>query len=359
MLNSPESIANEPLSQYFLKHVLVDLALAPAQRLIILLQTQPENTTITKISDDKVQHYGIRHYIKQIFEQEGLLAFWKGCSFDIIKTMVSKVFHSFFLHLYEPLLNVDDTSRTELRTLIKEFLLFCAVDLSLQVIQYPTRVIRVRLSALENPNESTVHKGFKRVNQCIKKIWDEDGFRGFYRGFGISLLESFARVTILTGERYLAHKFVSNAEEDNSLLGNIGDVARERSAGSLVSALSHITSTGRDIRKRIKSIIFQIAKGLGNILIFYPFKVIQRRIIMHKGGWRVKKTDVREVIREMWRKEGVRGFYSGLRMYMLFNFGEGIMFPVATALAGVTLPDMVKNLGNVGDVNQKVEETCK
>jgi len=351
MFKLPDDIANKPLSQHFLEHLLIDLAIAPAERLMILLQTQPELTTSSDIPAERVKHYGIKHYTNQIMKQEGILGFWKGCSFEILKNGTFRIFHSMFLHLYEPLMNVDDPSRKEFKTYFRQFLLFCAVEASLQILQHPFKVIRVRLAALESSSDPHAPRGFKRVGECIKRIWKEDGWRGFYRGLGTSILEAFASAINVTAQRWIAYKYVVEEDENVSMLESMGDVLRERNLGSIISAIFSIQS----VRRKLKVISFQLAKHLSNLAILYPFRVIQRRIIMHKGGWRVKRTSVRQMIRDTWRREGLIGFYAGAHMQVMISLGETIISPGVSAIAGAVLPEKIKAIANVGDVNQGTE----
>ncbi len=355
MFKLPDDIANKPLSQHFLEHLLIDLAIAPAERLLILLQTQPEYTSTLDIPEKRIKHHGIKHYVDQIMKQEGLLGFWKGCSFEILNNGTFRIFHSMFLNLYEPLVNVDDPSRKEFKTYLRQFLLFCAVEASLQIIQHPFKVIRVRLAALETSSDPHAPRGFKRVGECISRIWKEDGWRGFYRGLGTSMLESLVKVLSVTAQRWIAYKYVVEDDENVSMLESMGDILRERNLGSIISAIFNISS----IRRKLKVISFQLAKHAANLAILYPFRVIQRRIIMHKGGWRVKRTSVRQMIRDTWRREGLIGFYSGVHMQVMISLGETIISPGVAAIAGTVLPERIKAMANVGDVNQGTEAACK
>jgi hypothetical protein len=372
MLQKPEDIFDKSLSQHCLEQILLDLVKAPANRLLILLQTQPPIESLKEISKnrkiatistdqmdkpDQLNHNGIGDYATHIFHQEGILGFWKGCLFDILTHGIKTLFHSFFVYLYEPLLRVDNTEQKKLGALLREFLLFCAVEGSLQLLQHPLKVIRVRIAALKTPNDPNAPKGFRKASSCARRILQEDGFRGFYRGFDVSLLESLTNVIYLTLQRGVAHQYISDVNDDASLWNNVKDIARERNAGSIVSAYLSVSDTGRSLRKRVKTIVFKILRSLGNLLILYPFRVLQRKIIMSKGEWKVKKTSTQDIIREIWRTEGMKGFYSGVSMQILLDMGTAVVNPALSALAGTILPDNVKEAVNIGQVNETAENT--
>jgi len=155
----------------------------------------------------------------------------------------------------------------------------------------------------------------------------------------------------LTAQRYLAYKFVSEAEENEGFMDSLGDVVRERNLGSIISAVLSMSG----LRKKLKVISFQLGKHMWNLALLYPFRVIQRRIIMHKGGWRVKRTSVRQMIRDTWRREGLRGFYAGISMQMMLNVGETILSPGVAAISGAVIPQKIKDIASVGDINQGTE----
>ena len=359
MLGQPEALVDKPISQHFLENLILDLALAPAQRVIILLQTKPEGTTIELDENKKPIKKGIKYYIKKIYEEEGIGGFWKGCLFDIAKNGMYRIASSLFLHLYEPLVNLDDSIETDIKKIVGDFALFCVVETTLQFFQHPSKVIRVRLAAFENVNDPLAPEGFKRFTQCIQRIHREDGLRGFYRGFEISLIESLINAIQITTQKLAAQRFVSDAQEDNSLISNIREVASERTLGSVLSAFFSTTEVGRRLRRRLKTIAFQGLRRLANLALVYPFRVVQRRIIMHKSEWKVQRTSTRGMIRDIWRTEGIRGFYAGLNAQIWTDFGFTVLSPFVASFAGRVIPEQVKALASVGDINETAGNTSK
>jgi hypothetical protein len=211
------------------------------------------------------------------------------------------------------------------------------------------------MAALEAPHDIAAPRGFRKVSHCIKGILKEDGIKGFYRGFGTSLVESFTNVIYLMAQRALAHHFVSDAEEEVSIFDNVKEVFKERTVGSVLTAFMSVTDTGRDIRKRIKIIIFKSLRRLGNLAMIYPLRVLQRRFIMHKGALRVKGATASDLIREIWRKEGILGFYSGLSMQIGLDIATALASIPADRAISALLPESIKEMAVVGDVNEAVE----
>jgi solute carrier family 25 folate transporter 32 len=67
-------------------------------------------------------------------------------------------------------------------------------------VTYPHEVVRTRLQTQIIHNSSHIAIKYTGVFQTIKLIFKEEGHRGFYRGFGISLVRTVpsSALTILT-----------------------------------------------------------------------------------------------------------------------------------------------------------------
>ena len=58
---------------------------------------------------------------------------------------------------------------------------------------------------------------------------------------------------------------------------------------------------------------FLVLSGLAKIFAgsaTYPYQVVRARLQMYDADWRYKSA--RDVVAQMWRKEGMAGFYKGL-----------------------------------------------
>ena len=80
---------------------------------------------------------------------------------------------------------------------------------------------------------------------------------------------------------------------------------------------------------------------------------------MHEDQWKIKRTSARGLVREIWRREGLRGLYSGLSTQILLDTGISVISPLVTRASGAVLPEVIKEVPKVGDISATVEPAGK
>jgi len=132
-------------------------------------------------------------------------------------------------------------------------------------------------------------------------MWHSDGFRGFYKGYGIALVSvSMHRVVYLGGYDFIKSEFEG---EGNS---RSGSNTKMTMAGRLVSAqfVSMMAST-----------------------LHYPLDCVRRRLMM-EAGKKVEERKYRNTVhcfRKIWTEEGYRGFYLGLGPNLVRCIGSALV----------------------------------
>ena len=129
--------------------------------------------------------------VLQVFGRENLI--------ETLKSSLFKASSLLFLKLYEPLFLPENPTRNETSTILREFILLFAVECSALIVQHPLKVIRVKLAILDpiDQNSSKSKNSLVRVYECIEEIWRKEGFLGFYKGIGVSFMQSLSNIILL------------------------------------------------------------------------------------------------------------------------------------------------------------------
>lgn len=155
---------------------------APIERVKLLLQVQDSNKNIT----EEQKYKGIGDAFRRIPAEQGMSAFWRGNTANIIRYFPTQALNFAFKDTYKKwfLSGVDKKT---------QFWRFFAGNLaaggaaggtSLMFV-YPLDFARTRLAA--DVGKSEAEREFQGLGDCLKKIAARDGFAGLYRGFGVSL----------------------------------------------------------------------------------------------------------------------------------------------------------------------------
>jgi solute carrier family 25 (adenine nucleotide translocator) protein 4/5/6/31 len=168
---------------------------APIERvkLIMQLNTSSRGTTIKR-------SHGAWEVTKQVYREQGILAFWRGNTPNVIRQAGSSAMNFLLMDWYKvaisPILVLslklpsdrDPEKRNKRRALISSFLSGGLAGGSVTTVLYPVEFVRTRLAM--DLGRGTVDAprlypgGMKDV--CIS-IWKADGWRGLYQGYGIAV----------------------------------------------------------------------------------------------------------------------------------------------------------------------------
>lgn len=149
-----------------------------------------------------------------------------------------------------------------------------------QLLTNPIWVIKTRMQ-LQQRNTVNSDKNYKSTFDAMKVIVREEGFKGFYAGLALSLLNNIHGVVqVVTYERIRHFVMTLNPEDDRQKLG-------------LLPALSAAA---------ISKVISQF--------ITYPITTVRARI-QQRPGHGLRYTSTFDAVTAMWRNEGIAGFYRG------------------------------------------------
>ena len=233
---------------------------APLERLKVINQVRP-NTAKTSILKN----------LKHIFRQEGFRGMFSGNLTNCVR-VVPKSGIQFMTFNWAK-------KYTE-----SNFLAGAISGIITATSVYPLEVIRTRLSVQEN------NKKYNGIVDCSKKMYRNQGIKGFYRGLQPCLIGVVPLYAINFGLfKYFQEKMGGNTPINNLISGSLS--------------------------------------MLGAISVAFPSDLVKKRIQM-RGEYGVPNySNLTECIKDIAKREGIKGFYRGIRAdYLKTIPANGIYF---------------------------------
>ena len=171
-------------------------AVAPIERVKLLMQLE---FSLTNKNRGDGRRLGALEIARNVYRDEGMLAFWRGNTPNVIRQGGTSAMNFFFMDWYKgairPLLTrshqlgSDEETRRKRRAFVSSFLSGGLAGGTTTSILYPIEFMRTRLAM-------DVGRGTKEaprlyaggMRDVCASIWRTDGLFGFYQGFGIALL---------------------------------------------------------------------------------------------------------------------------------------------------------------------------
>jgi len=260
-------------------------AVAPIERVKLLLQTQDANVKITQANKYK----GIMDVFIRVPKEEGVKAFWRGNLANVIRYFPTQALNFAFKDTYKKIF-CPYNSKTD-------FWKFFAGNLasggaagatSLSVV-YPLDFARTRLAA--DVGKTAGDRQFNGLIDCLTKIHKSDGLKGLYQGFGVSVLGIIAyRACYFGGYDTLKRVFFSDGR------GNIF----------------------------LKFLMAQAVTGVSG-LVSYPLDTIRRRLMMQSGRKDVMYTGTVDCFNKILKNEGGKAFFKGALSNILRGMGASLV----------------------------------
>lgn len=149
-----------------------------------------EQTTLSTVEP---LAYGTSHVIQEVYDEAGVLGFWKG----VLPTLVMVSNPSIQFMLYETLLaKLKKRRASSSVTSLEIFLLGAIAKLGATVVTYPLLVVKARLQARQVNNGDKRHN-YKGTQDAIIKMIRYEGFNGFYKGMGTKIVQSVLAAAVL------------------------------------------------------------------------------------------------------------------------------------------------------------------
>ncbi|KAK6933050.1 Mitochondrial substrate/solute carrier [Dillenia turbinata] len=142
--------------------------------------------------------YGTTHAVQEVYDESGLLGFWKG----VFPTLIMVSNPSIQFMLYETMLKkLKERRASSVKTnnginALEIFFLGALAKLGATVVTYPLLVVKSRLQAKQHTGGDKRHH-YKGTLDAILKMIRYEGLPGFYKGMGTKIVQSVLAAAVL------------------------------------------------------------------------------------------------------------------------------------------------------------------
>lgn len=180
----------------------------------------------------ELRYHGMVDCIKKVARVEGLRALWKG----IVPALIRQVsYHSFTFVLYEPIRDMVSLvlGMEAARSNYLQRLLAAGTSAAIAIVLFnPTEVLKTQMQS---------SSGNVTMKEVAKKVWNKDGFKGFWAGLRPNVVRTF----LVNGAEIGTYD-----ESKLLLLESVGDGLVAHISASFVAGLaSACVSTPADVVK--------------------------------------------------------------------------------------------------------------
>ena len=165
-----------------------------------------------------------------------------------------------------------------------------------------------------------------------KEIYRTEGLYGFYRGllpslFGVShgAIQFMAyeklkiwRANRLAGEDSEGVTSISTATTSRSVGAGMGTGLKDAASGAKKMGVANMAAPHEETKVELSNWDFLTLSALSKIFagsITYPYQVVRARLQTYDAPLRYKGAT--DVVRQVWRREGISGFYKGRVFHLL------------------------------------------
>jgi len=256
--------------------------------------------------------FGMRVFssLRSVAQTEGVTGLWKGLGPNLVGVTPARAIwfatYNKAKNVLEDRLETSNNSRVHFASAI-------VAGLTVATVTNPIWLVKTRMQLQTLQQENARQHNYKGSLDCVRRVYREEGFRGFYKGLtasyvGISesslqmVLYELIRASVQ--RRKLANKEVGGVE-----LGAVELLPTEQllvgSSAKLIAAAAT-----------------------------YPHEVVRTRLREQRGGT-PKYTNVLQALRLVGKEEGAAGLYGGLAPHLVRVVpNAAIMFFVYESIVG-------------------------
>ncbi|XP_076384231.1 ADP/ATP translocase 2 isoform X2 [Megalopta genalis] len=259
---------------------------APLERIKLILQTQASSHQIG--ASERSAYKGFIDAMVRIPREQGFFSLWRGNFLNICRYFPAQAINFSFYNVYHGAYQRIIQPRTNFMQHLISFLAGGSVGVTSCVILYPLSFCITRI-AVDVGDSDKVKRQFRNLNDCWRKVYKIDGYKGVYQGMVCSAGGMFLYRSIYFG----AYTFGKHWYVD------------QRAKGFRVSPV-------------LMSLVFAQSASIAATLISYPLDTISKQKMLHSGqlGPRGYET-IRQVVARIVETDGLAGFYKGILTNLL------------------------------------------
>ncbi|KAL6995025.1 ADP,ATP carrier protein ER-ANT1 [Sarracenia purpurea var. burkii] len=269
--------------------VVAKSAAAPIERVKLLLQNQGE---LLKRGLLKKPYRGVGDCFGRVFEEEGLLAFWRGNQANVIRYFPTQAFNFAFKGYFKSLFGCSKDKDGYIKWFFGNVASGSAAGATTSLFLYHLDYARTRLGTDAKACSLMGQHEFKGILDVYRKTLSSDGIIGLYRGFSVSILG----ITLYRGMYF----GIYDTMKPMVLVGPFQD----NFFASFLLGWSVTTVSG---------------------LCAYPFDTLRRRMML-TSGQPLKYRNSLHAFREIVQLEGFSALFRGVGANMLMGVaGAGVL----------------------------------
>jgi solute carrier family 25 (adenine nucleotide translocator) protein 4/5/6/31 len=258
-------------------------AVAPIERVKLLLQTQDANAKLTK------KYTGIVDCLTRVPKEEGVSAFWRGNLANVIRYFPTQALNFAFKDTYKKVFCPYNPKTEFWKFFFGNLASGGAAGATSLMVVYPLDFARTRLAA--DVGKTGAERQFTGLVDCLTKVYKSDGYKGLYQGFGVSVLGIIAYRACYFGG-YDTLKRVLFADGKSSIL--------------------------------FKFLIAQFVTALSG-LVSYPLDTVRRRLMMQSGGKTIMYNGTMDCFAKIYKNEGGKAFFKGALSNIFRGMGASLV----------------------------------
>jgi len=240
---------------------------APFKRAMIILQTQG------MIPNIETPYRGVLNCVRILYREEGFKSLWRGMLPEFLSVIPKGIAPFIVNSLFHKLFNELDAKKESSTFFLSNLMKGVVTSGSMLLFSFPFDVLRIRLGT--DMGRERKDRQFKGMIDCSKKIYQKDGFRGFYKGFNASLIGIGLYRALYFG---------------------LFDIARSSFDKNTTMIQKYFVAQG----------ITLLAGG-----ITYPLETIRKRLSMQAGRPTLMYTGIVDCVNKMIKTEGTRSLFRG------------------------------------------------
>jgi solute carrier family 25 (adenine nucleotide translocator) protein 4/5/6/31 len=258
-------------------------AVAPIERVKLLLQTQDANAKLTK------KYTGIVDCLTRVPKEEGVSAFWRGNLANVIRYFPTQALNFAFKDTYKKIFCPYNPKTEFWKFFFGNLASGGAAGATSLMVVYPLDFARTRLAA--DVGKTGAERQFTGLVDCLTKVYRSDGYKGLYQGFGISVLGIIAYRACYFGG-YDTLKRVLFKEGKTSIL--------------------------------FKFLVAQVVTAASGLLS-YPLDTVRRRLMMQSGAKTVMYNGTLDCFAKIAKNEGSKAFFKGALSNIFRGMGASLV----------------------------------
>lgn len=277
---------------------------APLERVKLILQTQASSRQIA--NTDRTAYRGIINAFIRIPKEQGFFSLWRGNLINICRYFPAQAINFSFYDLYYEAFEQVIQSRTAHSHEILPFLAGGAVGFTSCTLLYPLSFCNTRI-AVDVGDNRVVKREFYGLNDCLRKVYRNDGYKGFYQGLtlassGLSIYRSIYFGVYTIGKR------------------------------------TYLSIPGQDDHKVnapfMVSLCLALSASAIATYVSYPLDTLSRQKMLFSGRGVQHYVPTKRLIVNIMKKDGLVGFYKGVNANLLTTLCGSLLLATYDIIRG-------------------------